>query len=131
MARFYTVREAGALLPEVAELLAAMRTARDVLVDRQLLRALAEGAPQNGGGAAGRRWGEAFLRFAAAAARLRALDVTLRDLDRGLIDFRGRVAGREVCLCWLDGEPGLEWWHEVDAGFAGRRRIGEGEVGPE
>jgi hypothetical protein len=31
--------------------------------------------------------------------------------------------GREVYLCWLVGEPGIAWWHDLDAGFGGRRPL--------
>ena len=41
----------------------------------------------------------------------------------GLIDFTGRHKGRDVCLCWKLGEETVGYWHEMDAGFAGRQPI--------
>lgn len=41
----------------------------------------------------------------------------------GLVDFRARLEGRTVYLCWRMGEPSVAFWHELDAGFAGRRPI--------
>lgn len=41
----------------------------------------------------------------------------------GLVDFRAQLEGRTVCLCWRFGEARVQHWHELDAGFAGRRRI--------
>ena len=61
----------------------------------------------------------------AAAAQLIAWNITLRDIQTGLIDFPALVSGRQVCLCWRLGEDSVEWWHELSSGFAGRRRIGE------
>ena len=61
----------------------------------------------------------------AAVAQLIAWDITLRDIQTGLIDFPALVSGRQVCLCWRLGEDSVEWWHELSSGFAGRRRIGE------
>ncbi len=50
-------------------------------------------------------------------------DIVLRDLDRGLIDFPALRDGREVYLCWIDGEPDIEFWHDLDAGYAGRQAL--------
>jgi hypothetical protein len=33
----------------------------------------------------------------------------------------GTRDGREVYLCWQHGEEDIEFWHDLDAGFAGRR----------
>ncbi len=49
----------------------------------------------------------------------------LRDPQAGLVDFPGRLDGREICLCWKLGEDKVTWWHEVDSGFAGRRPLSE------
>jgi hypothetical protein len=49
----------------------------------------------------------------------------LKDLASGLIDFPALYEGRRVWLCWKLGEPELTHWHELDAGFAGRRVIDE------
>jgi len=56
-----------------------------------------------------------------ALADLEALGVQLKDFERGLVDFPSLRDGRMVLLCWQMGEGDeLEWWHDVDAGFAGR-----------
>ena len=61
---------------------------------------------------------EALLR------ELAELGVEVKDADRGLVDFRGVMRGREVYLCWQLGEPEhIAFWHDLDAGFAGRRII--------
>jgi hypothetical protein len=44
-------------------------------------------------------------------------------LDGGLVDFPGEVDGRRVYLCWRLGEPSVQHWHEIDAGFAGRQPL--------
>jgi hypothetical protein len=50
----------------------------------------------------------------------------LRDLDTGLVDFPARLEdGREYLLCWVLGEPAVEWWHWPDTGFAGRRPLSD------
>jgi hypothetical protein len=47
----------------------------------------------------------------------------LKDLDSGLVDFPTLWEGREVYLCWKLGEPRVGYWHELEAGFAGRRSL--------
>jgi hypothetical protein len=44
-------------------------------------------------------------------------------LDAGLVDFPGKVDGREVYLCWQYDEPEVAHWHDKEAGFAGRRPL--------
>lgn len=53
---------------------------------------------------------------------LRKLGVELKSED-GLCDFPSLRDGREIYLCWRLGEPQVGHWHELEAGFAGRRRI--------
>jgi hypothetical protein len=54
---------------------------------------------------------------------LEKLGIELKDISRGLIDFRSIMDGREVYLCWLLGEDEIGHWHELDAGFAGRQSL--------
>jgi hypothetical protein len=54
---------------------------------------------------------------------LENLGIELKDISRGLIDFRSLMDGREVYLCWLLGEDEIGHWHELDAGFAGRQSL--------
>jgi hypothetical protein len=49
--------------------------------------------------------------------------IVVKDLNRGLIDFPAIIGGREVFLCWEQGEDNIEFWHEIDGGFAGRERL--------
>jgi hypothetical protein len=47
----------------------------------------------------------------------------LKDPDMGLIDFLSLRNGREVYLCWHLGENRINYWHNLDAGFAGRQPL--------
>jgi hypothetical protein len=53
---------------------------------------------------------------------LTKLGVELKGED-GLCDFYSIMDGREVYLCWRLGEPQVMHWHELDAGFAGRKPL--------
>ena len=121
--RHYTLEEARELLPWVADRLAVMRAARSQLTDRQAREALLAGSATNGGGQPGKQVGEAFLALRAVSVSFDEREIVLRDLDRGLIDFPAIREGREVYLCWVDGEPDIGYWHELDAGYAGRRAL--------
>jgi hypothetical protein len=122
--RHYTVEEAMGARGAVADLLSVMREARERLTDSEVREALAEAAPGNGGGAPGRQVSEAFLALRAAAARLQAMEVVLRDLDRGLVDFPALLDGREAYLCWVEAEEDeIAFWHDLDAGYTGRRPL--------
>jgi hypothetical protein len=121
--RHFTIEEARAELPWVAERLAQMRDARARLTDEDARHALAGGSVGNGGGAAGKQVGEAFLELQAAVVAFDARGILLRDLDSGLIDFPSLRDGGEVYLCWIDGEDDITYWHELDAGYGGRQEL--------
>jgi len=121
--RHYTLEEANAALPRMRELLGTLRSASARLGDREAREMLSEASPGNGGGGAGRTVSEGFVALREAMLELREREVVLRDLQRGLMDFPALRDGREVYLCWEEGEDEVRWWHEPGAGFAGRRPL--------
>ena len=54
---------------------------------------------------------------------LEELGIELKDARAGLIDFPCWMDGHEVYLCWRLGEPEVAYWHELEAGFAGRQKL--------
>ena len=54
---------------------------------------------------------------------LARLGIALKDRRLGLIDFPAEVEGRQVWLCWRLGEPSVQYFHELDAGFGGRKPL--------
>lgn len=59
----------------------------------------------------------------AAVQQLVDWDISLRDIESGLVDFPALANGRQIWLCWRLGEDEIGWWHELEAGFAGRRPL--------
>lgn len=59
----------------------------------------------------------------ALVAELQELGCHFKGFQEGLVDWHTLYAGRPVFLCWKLGEPEIAWWHQVDAGFAGRQPI--------
>ena len=121
--RHYTVEQANAALGWVTERIERLRAAREGLNDEEARSALQEAGPSNGGGEPGRVVSDAFLEMRNALIELQAMEVVLRDLDRGLVDFPSIRDGREVFLCWEEGETEIGFWHDLDAGYGGRRPL--------
>ncbi|HVF42656.1 MAG TPA: DUF2203 domain-containing protein [Pyrinomonadaceae bacterium] len=124
--KIFTVEEANALLPTVRGIVRQVqRSYSRVAVSQGAARAAAEKAKLGGGGImGGSGYVVALSEMAEQAGRLEALGVQLKDYGRGLIDFPSLREGRVVLLCWQMGEGDrLEWWHEVEAGFAGRQPL--------
>jgi hypothetical protein len=121
--RHYTLEEARALLPWARERILALREARARLTDAEAHEALIGASGGNGGGETGKVVGEAFVELRAGVAGFAERDIVLRDLDRGLIDFPSLRDGREVYLCWIEGEDDIAFWHDLDAGYAGRQPL--------
>ena len=121
--KLFTLEEANALLPAVRQILLRIKRSRQRLAAfSSQARLAAENAEQGGGGMRdGIRYAKLLTDFTDEMAELDELGVQLKDFDRGLIDFPSLRDGRVVLLCWQLGEGDeLEWWHDVDAGFAGR-----------
>ena len=121
--RHFTRDEADALLPRVEPLLRKLRDARDRLTDAEAHELLANAAPANGGGEAGRQVGDAFLEVRDLLAEIQELGIVIRDIDRGLIDFPAIRDDEEVYLCWQLDEPEVGFWHDLESGFGGRQPL--------
>jgi hypothetical protein len=121
--RHYSVEQANAAIGWVRDRIERMRDAREQLGDEEARAALSEAAPGNGGGGPGMVVSEAFLALRNALLELHEMDVVLRDLERGLLDFPALRDGREVYLCLEDGEDQIGFWHDIEAGYGGREPL--------
>lgn len=135
--RVFTVQEANRLVPELEEVFETLENARDRargLHDRlQVLDALwgeeveEPDNPDHGEWRDLRRELSGTVETLETTVREEILDRGLRfpsgGLAQGLVDFPTSWRGRWVYLCWERGDPELRWWHEVDGGYRGRRRI--------
>jgi hypothetical protein len=121
--RHYTVEQANAARPWVGERVVRIRDRLQQLRSPESQTALDELEEIAGGSYPGREIARAVLDILWAASELQAMDIVLRDADRGLVDFPSIRDGEEVYLCWLADEPRVEWWHEPETGFAGRQPL--------
>ncbi|MBM4000080.1 MAG: DUF2203 family protein [Planctomycetes bacterium] len=129
-AKLFTIEQANAMLPLVRAIVAdIVELSRDMLERRTRIAALRRGT-------AGDR--DLYLdelsqseidlkkdtcRLREYSDELRRLGVELKSGPEGLVDFPSRLDGRVVYLCWKYDEPELRYWHDLNAGFAGRRPL--------
>lgn len=71
----------------------------------------------------GKEFDDATRRLESLMEELGKVGVELRDPVRGMLDFPAIHDGREVLLCWKADEETVSFWHEVGAGFAGRKSV--------
>jgi hypothetical protein len=116
--RYFTLAQAAGALPEVVAIVGTLSESRDAI------RALAERTESD---SFARRAEAEFLgrQVRECAERLTELGVEVKDLDPVLVDFPALESGREICLCWREGESRIAFWHELDTGYAGRRSVAE------
>ncbi len=134
MTRRFRLEEAERLLPELGVLLreAVELKARFQRAEAELRQASTRIALVGGASVNQRQLLAQRGRRDALAARLKELienielyGCLVKDLDIGLIDFPTWFQGREVLLCWRLGEPSIQFWHEADEGYRGRKPIDE------
>ena len=133
MTRYYAIDEANAALPEVDRILTALRDQRAELIDlrdRVVAASPDDGEPATEEDAENLRLVRLKMQglidqMQAGVARLVDLDITLRDISTGLIDFPALMSGRHIWLCWRLGESEVGHWHRHDEGFSNRRPLTE------
>ena len=132
MSRFYDIDEANATLAELGPILARLVEQRAELVrlrDHVLANSASGGAPEGGPAVADDlrlsrlRLQGLIDQMAAGVARIDELDIALRDIPTGLVDFPALVSGKQVWLCWRRDEDAIHFWHDLDSGFGGRRPL--------
>jgi len=124
--KLFTIEEANSLLPSVRMIVKAIqRLHRRLAALQGDARQAAEGAKLGGGGLEnGDRYARLIVELSSRAGELEELGVQIKDYASGLIDFPSMRDGRVVLLCWKADEGNqLEWWHDVEAGFAGRQPL--------
>jgi hypothetical protein len=122
--RHYTLAQASAARPWVARRLERMRSAIGELEEADARQAISRIDSEAGGGFPGRPVARALLELHAALSELDEMDIVVRDAERGLVDFPCMRDGEEVYLCWLEREEEeIGWWHDPEAGYAGRRPL--------
>ena len=122
--RYFTVEEANAALPELRSIVAVMLLARGHIVDAQpTLWPVLEKAASNGGSEKASAVLVDFEKLRHCVKAIEGLGIELKDINTGLVDFLSKRDGRDVYLCWRFDEPKVAFWHELEAGVAGRQPL--------
>lgn len=121
----FTVSEANAALIEIEPDLVKLQRHHELLTAHRAEAEAASASSKFGGGmAAGTAYVTALCELRDIASAIADRGIEIKDIGRGLIDFPSLRNGRIVYLCWQLGEPlEIEFWHEQDGGFAGRKPL--------
>jgi hypothetical protein len=123
--KHYTVEEAREMLPQLRQWLDELNRHRRRVnqLDQRLGQLLAAG--DDLGGDSVNDWIKNLGGIQKNLAHFQSREIQIKDLERGLVDFPAILGGREVFLCWEQDEEDIEYWHDLDTGYAGRERLPE------
>ncbi|HEV2208250.1 MAG TPA: DUF2203 domain-containing protein [Verrucomicrobiae bacterium] len=123
--KHYTRQEARKLLPQLRQWLRQLVDQRETLqqYERRLETLRKPGCDLGGPEVNG--WVRTLLSIQDVLLRFFQRDIQIKDLDRGLLDFPAMRDGQEVFLCWEQTEDDVEFWHDLEAGYAGRKPLDE------
>jgi hypothetical protein len=124
MPRYFTLQEANETLNLIRPLMdEVQRIRQDILQNQPEAWPAIEKSVGNGGNRALSNMVQDFEKLETLVHQIQDMDVLIKDINLGLLDFPALKDGREVYLCWQHGEGDIAFWHEIEAGFAGRQPI--------
>ena len=123
--KLFTLDEANALLPDIIPKLESIQSLYTRIEGLRDEARLAAGSSAFGGGMeGGTGYVNTLYKVGMLTTELHDLGIEIKDYTRGLIDFPSMRGERIILLCWQLGEGDeIGWWHETDAGFAGRQPL--------
>lgn len=122
--KYFTVDEANALLPELRQVLAAVRDLRDQIANHyEAATPVLKLRRWDSGGSQAAPYTRSVWLLNARLQWLARNGIQLKDLDRGLVDFPSWRGDEEVLLCWHLGEDEIRFWHDLESGFRGRQPL--------
>ena len=124
MQKIFTIPEANENLKIIRPIMDEVQAIREkILANQPDAWPAIEKSAGNGGNKTMSRLVEDFERLDALVHQILDTGVQIKDINIGLLDFSALRDGREVYLCWKYGEDDISFWHETDAGYAGRQPI--------
>ncbi len=124
MPRYFTLHEANEALKVIRPWMGEIQEIRrKILANQPEAWPAIEKSAGNGGNRALSNMVQDFERLDALVHQIQYLGAQIKDINMGLLDFPALKDGREVYLCWKHGEGDIAFWHEVEAGYAGRQSI--------
>jgi hypothetical protein len=124
MPRYFTLQEANEALTVIRPIMDEIQAIRGTILARKPeVWPVVERSAGNGGSQAASKVVQEFARLDALMHQVQATGALFKDINLGLLDFPALKNGREVYLCWKYGEGDIAYWHEIEAGYAGRQSI--------
>ena len=134
--KLLTLEEANQLIPQLREILQELRKRRDDLERLEEKKAVEDLSWLRPDGTVSPNAQEEIERlnqlqeqqvqlFEKTLGQLNSIGAQLKDLDAGLVDFFTARGETLVYLCWKVGEEQIQYWHDLESGFAGRRPLAE------
>ena len=122
--KFFSVEEANGLIPQLLIDIPRIQILMKSLVDEYLdINKAREKVQMNGGSMQGADYLNCVLKINYLTEGLESKGCILKGINHGLVDFPSLRDGKEVYLCWKNPEQRIEYWHDIQSGFAGRQRI--------
>ncbi len=121
--KHYTLDEARTLLPQVRQWLTQLDHFQERLktLDKRVSSLLSAG--NDVGGDSVNQLVSLLAECKGVLQEFRVREIHIKDLARGLIDFPSLRDGKEIFLCWERDEEDIEYWHDLESGYAGRERL--------
>lgn len=122
--KLFTLEEANKTLPLVSRIIGDIVR---VSSEMQVLHAEAERLAEEGRSVRAEevrgRFEDLADQVTELAEELNAIGCVCKDPRVGLVDYPALMHDRVVFLCWKRGETEIEFWHELQGGFAGRKKV--------
>ena len=122
--KYFSIEEANAVIPQLLVDIPLIQSLMDNLSHKYPdVKKAREKAQFNGGSVQGADYINCALKINFLTGELESKGCILKGIKHGLVDFLALREGKEIYLCWKNPEEKIEYWHDIQSGFAGRQRI--------
>ena len=126
--RLFTLEEARRLLPEIEPLVSEMKQTFAKIRKEIAAASIESGIPPTNPRLSERLEQRGIAtglvsRVNELIGRIHKHGCVVNGPEAGLVDFPALLDSEIVFLCWKHGEAGIEHWHRIPDGFAGRRPL--------
>jgi hypothetical protein len=122
--KLFTLDEANAFVPQLLDLVPKIQKL-SVCLNNSFpdIKNARDKAKWNGGSDQGVDYLNAVLKYNDLMRKIEEMGCEVKGIREGLIDFPSLREGKEVYLCWRMPEKEILFWHDINAGFTGRKPI--------
>ncbi len=122
--RIFTLSEANGLIPKLRSILGEVGEVwREIKELHPEIQKARDSAPFDGYSKYGVTYVESVSQLMLLMQHVKDMGVLVKDIDKGLCDFPYMRRGKVVYLCWHLGEESIQYWHDIETGFAGREPL--------